>query len=96
MYKVSVIIPIWNVEDYLAEAVDSVINQTCGFEENIELILVNDGSPDNCGEICRGYLERYPENIIYIEQENRGLSAARNAALEKATGEYIAFFGQRR
>lgn len=91
MYKVSVIIPIWNVEDYLEEAVDSVINQTCGFEENIELILVNDGSPDNCGEICRGYLERYPENIIYIEQENRGLSAARNAALEKATGEYIAF-----
>lgn len=91
MFKVSVIIPIWNVEDYLAEAIDSVINQTCGFKENIELILVNDGSPDNCGEICREYLTKYPENIIYIEQENKGLSAARNAALEVATCEYIAF-----
>ncbi len=91
MYKVSVIIPIWNVEDYLAEAIDSVINQTCGFEESIELILVNDGSPDSCDKICRKYAENYPDNIIYIEQENKGLSAARNAALEVASCEYIAF-----
>ncbi|MBP3481073.1 MAG: CDP-glycerol glycerophosphotransferase family protein [Clostridia bacterium] len=91
MYKVSVIIPIWNVEDYLAEAIDSVINQTCGFEESIELILVNDGSPDSCDKICRKYAESYPDNIIYIEQENKGLSAARNAALEVASCEYIAF-----
>lgn len=91
MYKVSVVIPIWNVEDYLADAIDSVINQTCGFEENIELILVNDGSPDNCDVICRNYLRKYPNNIIYINQENQGLSAARNSALEVATCDYIAF-----
>lgn len=91
MFKVSVIIPIWNVEDYLADAIDSVINQTCGFKENIELILVNDGSPDNCDKICRAYLKKYPDNIIYIEQENRGLSAARNAALEVASCGCIAF-----
>lgn len=91
MYKVSVVIPIWNVEDYLADAIDSVINQTCGFKENIELILVNDGSPDNCDKICREYLSKYPDNIVYIEQENQGLSAARNSALEVASCDYIAF-----
>lgn len=91
MFKVSVIIPIWNVEDYLADAIDSVINQTCGFKKNIELILVNDGSPDNCDMICRDYLKRYPDNIIYINKENQGLSAARNSALEVASCEYIAF-----
>lgn len=91
MFKVSVVIPIWNVEDYLADAIDSVINQTCGFKNNIELILVNDGSPDNCDVICRDYLRKYPDNIIYIKQENQGLSAARNSALEVATCDYIAF-----
>ena len=91
MCKVSVVIPIWNVEDYLADAIDSVINQTCSFEENIELILVNDGSPDNCDVICRDYLRKYPDNIIYINQENQGLSAARNSALEVASCDYIAF-----
>ena len=91
MFKVSVVIPIWNVEDYLVDAVDSVINQTCGFEKNIELILVNDGSPDNCDAICCDYKKRYPNNIIYIKQENQGLSAARNSALEVASCDYIAF-----
>ena len=54
-YKFSVIIPIYNVEDYLKEAIESVINQTIGFEENIQLILINDGSTDNSEAICMEY-----------------------------------------
>ncbi len=88
---ISVIIPIYNVEKYLNEAVDSVINQTIGFEENVELVLVNDGSPDSSGDICREYCEKYPENVVYIEKENGGVSSARNAGLEVARGEFVNF-----
>jgi|GEM_PF-439517 len=90
-YLVSCIVPIYNVEKYLEEALDSVIAQSIGFEENVQLILVNDGSPDGCAEICRDYRARFPENVVYIEQENQGVSAARNAGLDVATGEYVAF-----
>jgi glycosyltransferase involved in cell wall biosynthesis len=90
-YLVSCIIPVCNVEKNLTESVDSVLAQSVGFEENVELILVNDGSTDGSGEIYRSYLERYPENIVYIEQGNKGVSAARNAGLDAATGAYIFF-----
>lgn len=89
-FKMSVIIPVYKVEKYLAETIDSVIEQTIGFE-NIEIILVNDGSPDNSEEICLKYKEMYPENIVYIKQDNSGVSTARNNGLAKATGEYINF-----
>lgn len=89
--KVSVVIPIYNVEEYLTECIESVINQTIGFEENIEIILVNDGSPDNSEEICLKYQERYPDNIQYIVQENAGVSAARNNGLQYAKGDYVNF-----
>ncbi len=87
----SVVIPIYKVEEYLEETIESVINQTIGFKDNIELILVNDGSPDNSEEICLKYKELYPDNVIYIKQKNAGVSAARNNGLEHATGKYVNF-----
>ena len=90
-YKFSVIIPIYNVEDYLKDAIDSVIGQSIGFLENIQLILVNDGSKDNSESICMEYKEKYPENIIYIKQENSGVSSARNTGIEYIDGKYVNF-----
>ena len=90
-YKFSVVIPIYNVEKYLEETIKSVIGQTIGFEENIQMILVNDGSPDNSEEICLRYKDKYPKNIIYIKQKNAGVSAARNNGMEYIEGEYVNF-----
>lgn len=88
--KFSIIIPVYNVEQYLEETLESVINQTIGLK-NIEIILVNDGSPDNSYLICERYKEKYPETIKYIKKENGGVSSARNIGLEYATGEYVNF-----
>lgn len=90
-YKFSVIIPIYNVEAYLEETLECVINQTIGFEENIQLILINDGSPDNSEEICLKYKEKYPNNITYYKQKNAGVSAARNKGIELVEGEFTTF-----
>lgn len=90
-YKFSVIVPVYNVEEYLAEALDSVVNQSIGFEENIQLIIVNDGSPDNSAEICKKYRDRYPDNIVYIEKENGGVSTARNEGMKYIEGKYVNF-----
>jgi len=90
-FLISCIIPIYNVEAYLYDAINSVITQTIGFEETVQLILINDGSPDNSADICREYLEKYPNNVVYIAQENRGVSAARNAGLDIASAKYITF-----
>lgn len=90
-YKFSVIIPIYNVEEYLSQTIDSVINQSIGFEENIQLILINDGSPDNSESICLDYQKKYPNNIIYYKQKNAGVSVARNKGIEMAEGEFINF-----
>lgn len=90
-YKFSVVIPIYNVEKYLEETIESVIDQTIGFEENIQMILVNDGSPDNSEEICLRYKNKYPKNIIYIKQKNAGVSAARNNGKKHALGKYVNF-----
>ena len=83
----SVIIPVYNVEKYLRQCVDSVINQTY---KNLEIILVDDGSPDNCGKICDEYAEK-DKRVKVIHQLNKGLSGARNTGTEQASGEYIAF-----
>ena len=87
MNKISIVIPIYNVEKYLPQCLDSVINQT---HPNLEIILVNDGSTDSCGEIGEGYAAKDPR-IKVIHKENGGLSDARNAGIKVATGEYIAF-----
>lgn len=85
--KLSLIIPIYNVEPYLYQCLDSVINQTY---RNLEIILIDDGSPDNCGVICDEYAER-DERVKVIHKKNGGLSAARNDGLDIATGDWIAF-----
>lgn len=90
-FKFSIVMPIYNVEEYLENAINSVINQTIGFENNIQLILVNDGSPDNSDEICKKYKEKYPENIVYVIKENGGISSARNEGFKHAKGKYINF-----
>ena len=90
-YKFSVIIPIYNVENYLKDAIESVINQTIGFKENIQLILINDGSTDNSEVICLEYKQKYPENIIYEKKVNTGVSSARNTGMQYIEGEYVNF-----
>lgn len=90
-FKFSVIIPIYNVEKYLEETILSVINQTIGFKENIQLILINDGSKDKSYKICEKYKKLYSDNIIYDKQENQGVSAARNKGMEYIEGKYANF-----
>lgn len=88
-YKISVIIPIYNTGIYLDDAINSLINQTIGFK-NIQLILVNDGSEDNSEEVCLKYKNMY-NNIIYVKQENKGVSSARNNGLKYVEGKYVNF-----
>ena len=85
--KISVIIPVYKVEKYLDKCVESIVNQTY---KNLEIILVDDGSPDNCPAMCDEWAEK-DERIRVIHKENGGVSSARNAALEVATGDYIGF-----
>lgn len=87
MPKISVIVPIYNVEIYLRKCIDSIINQTF---EDLEIILVNDGSPDGCGAICDEYAGK-DSRVRVIHKEHRGVSDARNAGIDIATGEYITF-----
>ena len=87
MSKISVIIPIYKVEKYLDKCVESVVNQTY---KDLEIILVDDGSPDNCPAICDAWAKK-DSRIKVVHKENGGLSDARNAGLDIATGEYIGF-----
>lgn len=89
--KVSIVIPVYNVEKYLRECVDSVISQDIGFERTIELILVNDGSKDGSEAICVEYAKKYPTNVVYIKQKNAGASEARNVGIDRASGDIIGF-----
>lgn len=87
MVLISIIVPVYNVEAYLPQCLDSLINQTY---QNIEILCVNDGSPDRSGEILREYAAR-DSRVRVIEQENRGASVARNQGLTVAQGDYIMF-----
>ena len=87
----SFIIPACNVKRYLADAVESVLAQSIGFRENIQIVFVNDGSTDGTGTVCRQYRDLWPENIIYLEKPHGGVSSARNAGLKAATGRYVNF-----
>ncbi len=84
---ISIIVPIYNVEKYLCKCVDSILAQTY---ENIEIILVDDGSPDNCPAMCDEYAKKY-DNIKVLHKKNGGLSDARNEGIKIAKGEYIGF-----
>lgn len=90
-FRFSVVIPVYLVEGYLAETLDSVIAQDIGFSQHIQVILVNDGSPDDSESICLAYQKRYPDNIVYVKQENAGVSAARNHGMKYVEGKYVNF-----
>lgn len=85
--KVSIIIPVYNVEKYIRKCLTSIVNQTL---KDIQIIIVNDGSQDASGEICQEYSQKH-KNISYYYQENAGSAAARNTGLNHAKGEYIGF-----
>lgn len=84
---ISIIVPVYKVEPYLRRCLDSIVNQTYA---NLEIILVDDGSPDNCPQICEEYAVN-DNRIVVIHKENGGLSDARNAGLDICSGEYISF-----
>ena len=85
--KISVIIPVYNVEKYLAECMDSILHQTY---HNLEILLIDDGSTDSSGQICDDYAA-IDKRIIVIHKSNGGLSDARNEGLKYVTGEYLTF-----
>lgn len=84
---ISIIIPVYKSENYLGQCLDSVINQTY---KKIEIILIDDGSPDSCGEMCDEYA-KLDNRVKTIHQDNKGVSVARNIGLDNVTGEYIIF-----
>ena len=88
MIKVSIIVPAYNVENYIERCIDSLVNQTL---QEIEIILVNDGSQDNSAIKAKEFQQKYPNKIKYYEKPNGGLGDARNFGINYATGEYIAF-----
>lgn len=85
--RISIIVPVYKVESYLNKCIDSILNQTF---EDFELILVNDGSPDKCGEICEDYAKK-DSRIRVFHKENGGQATARNFGIDVARGEYIGF-----
>ncbi len=85
--KISVIIPVYNTSQYLKQCIESVLNQTY---ENLEIIIIDDGSKDNSATICKNYQE-LDNRVVFFSQENCGISKTRNKAIEKVTGDYILF-----
>ena len=91
-FKFSIITAIFNNERYLEESIESVINQDIGFKDNVQLILVDDGSTDKSLDIARSYEEKYPDNILALSKENGGVASARNLGLKHVRGKYVNFF----
>lgn len=87
--SLSIVVPVYNVEEFLPKCIDSLLNQDLSAED-YEIILVDDGSPDRCGAICDEYASKYG-NIRVVHRKNGGLSAARNSGIEIAQGKYIQF-----
>ena len=85
--KISIIVPVYNVEQYLRQSLDSLVNQTY---RNIEIITINDGSPDHCIDILREY-EAKDSRVVVIDKKNEGVAAARNDAMKLARGDYFMF-----
>lgn len=88
MPKISVVIPVYNVEKYLERCFNSVVEQSF---TDYDIWIINDGSTDNSADICAAYKEKYPHKVNLIHQENRGVGAARNLGVNKCSGEYILF-----
>ncbi len=87
--RLSIIVPVYNVEDYIEKCVQSLQLQDIPTKD-YELIIINDGSPDNSREVVLGVMQQF-DNIVFIDQENKGVSLARNAGIEKASGKYLLF-----
>lgn len=90
-YLFSIIVAIYNTEPFLDDCINSVINQDLDFEDNVQLILVNDGSTDCSLDIALKYQDSYPNNIIVLSKENEGTASARNLGLKHATGKFVNF-----
>lgn len=90
-FKFSIVMAVYNTRDYLHEAIDSIINQTIGFKDNVQLILVDDGSKDDSLSILNDYQRRYPQNIVVLSQENAGQATARNNGLNHVDAKYVNF-----
>ena len=87
--KLSIIVPVYNVEQYLVRCLESIVVE---MRDDYELILVDDGSTDRSGEMCDEFAHQHPGlNVVVVHQPNGGLSAARNAGIDRARGEYITF-----
>ena len=91
--KISVIIPVYNDEKYLSNCIEHIINQTIGFEDNIQIIMIDDNSKDESFNICKEYYKKYPDNIIIKKlEENSGSGGKpRNIGISYATGKYLMF-----
>ena len=91
-FKFSVVMSVYNTSEYLSTSIDSVINQTLDFEDNVQLIIVDDKSTDNSREIITDYFNKYPRNIkVIFLDENKGWANARNVGIEQANGKYVTF-----
>ncbi len=90
-FRFSIVSAVYRAEEFLDEFFESILQQTIGFREHVQLILVEDGSPDASGEICDRYAALYPDNIIVIHQENGGVASARNRGLTRIEGRYVNF-----
>lgn len=90
-FNFSVIMAMYNVEYYLDESIRSLLNQTLSFEENIQLILIDDGSSDNSIKVAQKYQEKFPNNILIFSKKNGGVASARNLGLKYASGDYLNF-----
>lgn len=86
--RISIIVPVYNVENYLAKCLGSLVNQT---HQNVEILVINDGSRDNSGEIIKSFEDKYPDKIKAFSKDNGGLSDARNFGIDRVTGDYIGF-----
>lgn len=90
-FTFSIIMAVYDTQDYLDEAIGSVLNQDFDFKKHVQLILVDDGSNDDSYDVCLKYQKKYPENIVLAKSEHRGPAGARNVGLEYATGEIVNF-----
>ena len=86
--KISLIVPVYNVENYLEKCLNSLVNQTL---QEIEILVINDGSTDNSQKIIEVFQNKFPQKIKAFTKENGGLSDARNFGIDRATGEFLAF-----
>ena len=89
--KFTIISAVYNVELYLDDYIQSLVNQRLDFETNIDVILIDDGSPDNSKDIINKWVKKYPNNIFYIRKKNGGQSSARNLGLKYVKTEWVTF-----